>query len=310
MENIYRVWNKRVRFDDLKLSLQGDAVAGRFSCFWIPELKIMFDAGIQSDFNPEHIFITHTHADHVYHLPNLLTDITSEPVVYVPQGMKIFVKRYLDSHIQLNRGSDKVGFKVNIKEVTPGEQINLTIANRQYIVKVFKTSHRIVSCGYAISEIKKKLKQEYLGLNSNEIVALKKSNIEITYDIVKNIIVYTGDTKNSIFDNTDTIDWNSYSIILTECTYIKSLSEEADEIDSKCKSRGHNCFEYLTETRKKYPDPIFLLCHISLRYPKKQQQEFFENYKDVKIIPWINNYEDVATQFQENNTDKSVDACE
>ena len=289
MENVYRPWNKKVWFDNLKITLQGDAVAGRFSCFWIPEWKIFFDAGIQSDYNPEHIFITHTHSDHIYHLPNLLTEINTEPIVYVPFGMKVFVKRFLDSFYQLNRGSDKIGFKVKIQEVKHGDILELTFNNRPYIVKIFKTSHRITSCGYAISEVKKKLKQEYIGLNGRELVELKNNGITITENIIKDIIVYTGDTKNSIFDNTDIIDWNKYAIILTECTYIKELCGEM-EIEHKCKSRGHNYFEQLNKTAELYPNALFYCCHFSLRYSKKDIKDHFDKYNKRNIKAWINEY--------------------
>ena len=33
--------------------------------FYIPELNIMLDAGPTSSKNPDHVFITHNHVDHV-----------------------------------------------------------------------------------------------------------------------------------------------------------------------------------------------------------------------------------------------------
>ena len=91
--------------DALDITLQGDAIAARYSGFWIREWKIMLDAGLHSEFNPEHIFITHTHLDHIGRLYEVLLNMKildrSKPKIYIPRGAKNFVKNYLDSMAQL-----------------------------------------------------------------------------------------------------------------------------------------------------------------------------------------------------------------
>lgn len=45
-----------------------------WSGFYLEQLRIAFDAGIPMHYPLQHIFITHTHSDHAYNLPIILTE--------------------------------------------------------------------------------------------------------------------------------------------------------------------------------------------------------------------------------------------
>ena len=55
MNFLQKIWEHAAKFPELGITLRGDSVAARYSCFWIKEWKIMLDAGLKAPFNPEHI---------------------------------------------------------------------------------------------------------------------------------------------------------------------------------------------------------------------------------------------------------------
>jgi ribonuclease Z len=287
---MYKHWNyhRNLKEYGLPITMRGDAWAAKYSGFWIQEWKIMLDAGFSSPYSPEHIFITHTHLDHVGKINFILHNINTVPNIYVPPGSKQYIDNYIKAYRQLNRLDQKdTRYPGNIIEVNPGDIIPIRINDRNFEVTVFRTDHTIVSVGFAFSEFTNKLKDEYKSKTGKEIKELKDAGMEITEKKKQELFVYTGDTKNTIFDDSKIIDWNKYKIIMTECTYIKALPSEKD-VDTLGEQNGHNILENIEETAKKYPNAHFLLCHWSMRYDKKDIKEHFEkqNYKNISC--WVN----------------------
>ena len=65
---MYDLWRKEYNGS---LQFKGHGVAGCASSFWIPQFRLMFDAGLLSPYQPKYICITHTHADHIQNLLQL-----------------------------------------------------------------------------------------------------------------------------------------------------------------------------------------------------------------------------------------------
>ena len=234
----------------------------------------MFDAGLGTGFgshiHPEYIFISHTHLDHISKLPFITTNISTNPIVYVPYGTGEFVLNYLNTYNQLNSlDKNEKWNKGKIIEVNPGDVLNVKIAHRDFEIKVFQTIHGITSVGYALSEITNKLKKEFIGLQGTKLKKLRDSNIELTEKITNNLIIYTGDTHNKIFENIQQINWNNYKAIITECTYIEGLSSDCN-VYELAEKNCHNVLENLELVSQMYPNPLYILCHWSTRYDKKK----------------------------------------
>lgn len=285
---MYEIWNYKKTIKKLNITLRGDAWSARWSGFWIQEWKVMLDAGISSAFSPEHIFITHTHLDHVAKIIFILTNTTSFPNIYVPPGSKEYIHNYIVAYNKLNCMNEEDGqYRGNLIEVNPGDIIPIKVGNKNFEVKVFQADHTVVAIGFAFSEMKQKLKSEFQGKSGKEIKELKDSGVEITEEVRQNLLVYTGDTKNTIFDTISQIDWNSYKVIMTECTYIEALPTDKNVYEMS-EENGHNVLEFLEKTAEKYPDPLWILCHWSQRYKREDIKEHFESKDYKNIIPWIN----------------------
>lgn len=293
---LYQVWDYKhnIKRTGLNITLQGDAISARYSGFWINEWKIMLDAGLQSPYNPEHIFITHTHSDHIEKLAQIITGVTIVPNIYIPKGTIEFVQNYLNSVSRMTTMNKYVVASCNLIECESGDIFELKFNGKDFQVKVFETKHRITSVGFAFSEYKKVLKPEYIGLPSAEFGKMAREGIEFSeYKPVEQLI-YTGDTENDIFDN-DEIDWGKYSVIITESTFIQELSDKLDHkinVVEHGADKGHNYLEAILNTANQYSDTQFILCHWSTRYKKEDLIEYFNEKRNQEnfynIVPYIN----------------------
>ena len=68
-QDIFNLWNHTYNLKGSNLVLKGYSRAGERSCFQIPAISLMFDAGIRTSNTPNHIFISHCHADHFFEDP-------------------------------------------------------------------------------------------------------------------------------------------------------------------------------------------------------------------------------------------------
>ena len=89
---------------------------------------------------------------------------------------------------------------------------------KRIIIKVFNSDHRVPTISYGFIEKRKKLKNDYLNLDKNEIIDLKKNGIEITEEVEFKHFVFCGDTTHKIFDNKEILDFKS---IVIECTFFE-----------------------------------------------------------------------------------------
>lgn len=295
---LYNVWDKKKELNDVHLTLQGDAVAGMYSGFYIKQWKIMLEAGLQTAFTPQNIFISHTHSDHIEKLPMILTGFSKKVNIYVPRGTKSFIIQYLNAHHNMTKLQNRNKFSkeenlVKIIEVDDGDEFDIVSNQQKLLIKVFATDHSIKSCGYAFSTYKSKRKPEYENKTGPELKELALSGVELSNKIPINVLIYTGDTRCTIYQNKNIkIDWNSYKYIITECTYINGLLPHdlfKKSVKDEANKRGHSSYdEILEEICTKISNPKFILVHMSLRHSKEEIKKFFiEGKQHPQIIPWI-----------------------
>jgi ribonuclease BN (tRNA processing enzyme) len=284
MSFLYKCWEKKKELKDINITIQGDSVSARYSGFWIKQWKVMLDAGLQTAFVPEYIFITHSHSDHVEKLPMIIMNMKKCPQIFVPKGTKKFIEQYLYSHYRLACLRDNPNYfeRLNIREVSDGDEIECLFNKKKVKVKVFKTDHTIKSVGYAFSCYKNKLKDEYKKIDKKEFKNLAKSGIKLSEEILINTLIYTGDTRGTIFGKNN-INWNSYKYIITECTFIDQLTPESKQY---AEEKGHNHMDNILNTIKVLDKPTFILVHWSARYDNEELIKYFKDNK-FKIIPWI-----------------------
>jgi ribonuclease Z len=94
----------------------------------------------------DEIYLTHFHADHFLGLPGLLktydlTDREAPLTVYGPRGLQDLFKT-------LSRLIGRIGFKLELVEIEPGDEIALEAGE----IRPFQVEHNVRACGYALVE--------------------------------------------------------------------------------------------------------------------------------------------------------------
>lgn len=282
--DIYSIWKYSREINNLKV--HGHSRGSERSGFYIPELKLCLDSGIQMYFEPNHIFITHCHADHSFALPMILTGISTKPDVYVPKQHVHLFNKFTNACYQLSKGSHNAKPKTHTTiGVSPGDTFPI---KNNYYVKVYDLDHNVETRGYGIVRVKKKLKSEYIGVTGKELIMIKKQGIEITRDVHEGVLVYITDTTIKPLHYNDELF--SYSHLLIECTFLTS-QDDSYFIDND-KHHKHINWDELLPYVKKYPGITFHLIHFSSRYDDEEIEDFFKkeckNNDLSNVLPWLN----------------------
>jgi ribonuclease BN (tRNA processing enzyme) len=301
--NHYDVWNyKRILYiNGKKLTFSGHSIAAEKSGFYIHELKLFLDAGLQSPFSPKYIFITHGHTDHSFALPMLIKAITTTPDIYVPVGTSQFYKQFINATEHMSHNCNEY-YDILTNDCTKKRHYQLhdftndILLDNKMIVKKIQTFHSVVSNGYCFFETRTHLKKEYLPpFPTDSLIALKKefenkTDMEnMMYDkTLHPMFVYTGDTSIKVFDDI-IFDTYQFPYIITECTFVHAIDKDISLLE-KATQFGHIDFSQLLEIiiKEKFKNTTFILTHFSARYTLSQVTEYISKYELNNVIIWPN----------------------
>ena len=295
-----------IKLHNTPWTLIGDSRAARNTMFYIPELDIAFDAGIQTDLKPAIIFISHSHLDHTRELTAYLLEPNPELIVFVPKPSHELITNYITAGICMTKHyhgkPDTVKLKCKISDISIPKDAKsiiypdiLTIKNIKFKLEVFKCTHTIATHGYGLIEYRKCLNPIYdvpeyqdpvTGKpDPKKLAKLKQSGCEL--NIITEIpqICYLLDTdhkmlykdKDNKYPNTNISKYNN---IIIECTFI------SDDHKQEAKETGHMLWSNLKPFILANPQVHFILCHFSMRYKDQEIKDFFdkENIKNISYV--------------------------
>jgi ribonuclease Z len=250
--------------------------------FFVSGLNIMLDAGPQCFKKPEHIFITHSHADHIANLPFTLIGEesgTHKYNIYAPQEAQDKLKKYIKSMFEANALSSDIpveewyNFIPLVSKYNEENNVTQTldvVSNKNKLsVEIVKCDHGIPTVSYGFGLKKHKLNPKYKGLKGKEIGQLRKDGVDdITVDVLDKIFAFVCDTSIKVFDmNPFILD---YSTIFIECTFLKEGEE--DTATSKKHIHWKQLKPYVLDNK----DTTFVLFHFSLKYKDEEIKEIME----------------------------------
>ncbi|MBS3733618.1 MAG: MBL fold metallo-hydrolase [Phycisphaerae bacterium] len=203
--------------------LAGYSVAGEESVVVAPELDVVFDIGRcpREALAVNHLLLTHGHADHVAGLPYYFAQRDFQGIA---NGTALVPARLDRPLRELMSAWGRVEGHVPPHTFVPLRDGDEHAIRRGLLARAFKTRHCAGSLGYALVEVRRKLKPELADRTGPQLVELKKQGVEIENRIEVPLVAYLGDTAASNYADLPHV--RDARALLVECTFF-----EPDHLD-------------------------------------------------------------------------------
>jgi len=274
-------------------TLYGDSWACDRTAFQIPELGWTLDSGfVPHPQRRTHLFLTHVHGDHSTCLPYMICRRVP-PTIYLPSVAIENCRAYLDGHVNFRLHGQDVGTLLPTYTLVGVEkQTKVKLTGKQHgdkVVEIFECYHSVTCVGYGFSQIKKKIKPEYVGVEGRQLGLLRKQGVEIDYPFESPMFAFMGDTTARFFAEHDKLEKEGkeniyrFPLIITECTFL-GIDEDDPKRAEKTK---HTLWSELKPFVVAHPNITFVLIHFTHRYSEKEIREFFAKENLGNVVPFV-----------------------
>jgi len=255
-----------IKIDDLEII--GYSVAGEETVVAMPQLDVCFDVGKAPDqiIPINHILLTHGHMDHAagiaYYLSQRNFCGIAPGTILAPKNLLGPIGDIISAWSRLDGNQ----IPANLVGVKPYDEYQI---KPNLFTRVFPTKHSKGSVGYSVIEKRKKLKAEYVGLTSPQIVELKKQGVEIDYPLEIPIVTYLGDTQYVDFSQLKYIVESK--ILIAECTFYEG------EHSGRAEAGKHMHIDEFATLLKKLQNEHIIITHTTQRTPMRQIRKILKD---------------------------------
>ncbi len=254
---------------DHRLTITGYSTALFSTWYFVDELGCLFDCGdgvsaglLQKSRKVKHVFISHADRDHLAGLLQF-NQLNARP------ELSIYYPRHSGSFPALAGFMGKFDPQVSGTKwipLDPGDEVPL---RSDLVVRAVANRHvpiipgRSKSLSYFVEAISNKLKPEYVGKSSKEIVAIKmeKGKAAIVEPCRRTKLVYSGDTPIETDGRYDDAE-----VLIHEATFLSE--EEMNPADPSL--NRHSSLDQVMQMVSQSRIGTLVLGHFSTRYDERQ----------------------------------------
>lgn len=262
----------KIKIEDLEII--GYSVAGEETVVAMPQLDVCFDIGKAPDqiISINNVLLTHGHIDHsagiAYYLSHRKFCGQKPGRVFAPENLILPIRELLDAWARIDGNT----IPAELVAMKSGDEYKI---KPNLIVRAFGTRHCKGSIGFCVLETKKKLKEEYLGLSADELVALKKKNITIDYPVEVPLVSYLGDTQYLDFAKYDFVAKSK--ILIAECTFVE------DEHIERALAGAHMYMSEFLKMLEELDNQYVVITHLSQRTGISAAKKLLKQKLDDKL---------------------------
>lgn len=197
-------------------TLAGYSVAGEETILLAPELDVMFDVGKapRECLAINHVLLSHGHMDHSagigYYFSQRDFQGIANGVALVPAPLVGPLENLMAAWAKVEGHPSPHRFV----GMSHGDEYEI---RRGLVARAFATRHIGATLGFSVVEVRKKLKDEFIGLDGPAIVALKNQGVQIDRKVDAPLASYLGDTAKSNYSDIPHV--RDSQVLLIECTF-------------------------------------------------------------------------------------------
>jgi ribonuclease Z len=256
MSSDYLQGRGRVCLNASGIAIEGVSIAGRESFYKLPGFRALLDFGRAPEDTVSYatVCLTHGHLDHAaglaHHASRRRLERLPAARVFAPEE----AVPDLEAWLAFSQRLENVDYGLHLTPVRPGRSVML---RNDLELKVLPGRHRVPTVGYLFSEIKRKLRDEFLGLPGEEIAAMRSKGVEVTRREETPLLAYPGDCGPAIFEAAPVLF--QARVLLIECSFLKP--EDRD----RARDYEHLHLQDFLERAALFQNEVIVLTHFSQR---------------------------------------------
>ncbi len=272
--------NKR-EIDDL--TFIGYSVGGEETVVGVPELNVCFDIGRapREILNIDNVLLTHGHMDHAAGIAYYFSqrNFLDNPggTIVVPQQLEDAVHKLMRAWVDIEGHRTPY----TVVGVQPGDEYTI---RRNLIARAFRTEHSGPCLGYSVIEKRNKLKDEFVGVEGKKLGEMRRSGVEITYEIEVPLVAYCGDTAYGRFFELPYV--RQARVLVLECTFVE------DDHRQRAEAGRHLHIDDFVRIQKELANDHILAIHLSHRSTLKTARDMLrdrlteEQFDRTEFLMW------------------------